>query len=80
LSSRATPGIGKSTMLAEARAAAPGTVFSTTGIEGESEIASGKLPTQLLAEAGVPAMSEASISRLVQESGGNPLALLNASR
>jgi DNA-binding CsgD family transcriptional regulator len=187
------PGIGKSTMLAEARAAAPGTVLSTTGIEGESDIVYGNLadvfrgryahlaaiperqadalasvfaigpsrpadrftvasatlnllgaiaaegpllvtiddaqwidpaslqallfaanrlevqgvvllfavrarqptgqqlsrfPTlaldglgasdarQLLAEAGVPAMSEASTSRLVEESGGNPLALL----
>ena len=31
---------------------------------------------QLLAESGAPAMSEASTSRLVEESGGNPLALL----
>jgi hypothetical protein len=46
---RATPGIGKSTMLEEARAAAPGTVLSTTGIEGESEIASSKLPTYFAA-------------------------------
>jgi DNA-binding CsgD family transcriptional regulator/tetratricopeptide (TPR) repeat protein len=37
------PGIGKSTMLADARAAAPGTVLSTTGIEGESDIAYGNL-------------------------------------
>ena len=37
------PGIGKSTMLAEARAAAHGTTLSTTGIEGESDIAYGNL-------------------------------------
>ena len=37
------PGIGKSTMLAEARASAAGTTLSTTGIDGESDIAYGNL-------------------------------------
>lgn len=37
------PGIGKTTMLAQARLAAPGTVLATTGIESETDIAYGNL-------------------------------------